>query len=192
VSVSSKPVCRKLALFITARISLSETVVCFIPSLHSLICSNFHSAIVFNSKLWHGSGENLDAKDRFAYVTRWIIKDKIFPIIPKPKPLIFGMFNCGLLTEYILKKYLLYFNKQYDIEEKNKEELIKIWLFYLENNSDNLEINTTQASKDLSKLLILNKASILHNAGDISGKIYKNLWFSLLKFLNTKVEVVKN
>lgn len=102
------------------------------------------------------------------------------------------MFNCGLLTEYILKKYLLYFNKQYDIEEKNKEELIKIWLFYLENNSDNLEINTTQASKDLSKLLILNKASILHNAGDISGKIYKNLWFSLLKFLNTKVEVVKN
>ena len=77
-------------------------------------------------------------------------------------------------------------------KEKNKEELIRIWLFYLENNSDNLEIDTKQASKDLSILLILNQASMLHNAGDISGKIYKNLWFSLLKFLNTKVEVVKN
>lgn len=149
-------------------------------------------AIVFDSKLWHGSGKNLDAKDRFAYVTRWIIKDKIFPIIPKPKPLIFGMFNCGLLTESILKKYLLSFNNQYDIEEKNKEELIRICLFYLESNSDNLEIDPVQASNDLSKLLILNQASILHNAGDISGKIYKNLWFSLLKFLNTKVKVVKN
>ncbi len=151
-------------------------------------------AIVFNSRLWHGSGENLDAKDRFAYVTRWVIKDKEFPAIPKPQPSIFGLFNCGLLTEYILKKSLLYFDKQcniHEIRKKNNEELIRIWLFYLEHNSDNLKIDAIQASKDLSKLLILNKASMLHNAGDISGKIYKNLWFSLLKFLNTKVEVVK-
>ena len=86
-------------------------------------------AIVFNSRLWHGSGGNLDAKDRFAYVTRWVIKNKEFPVIPKPKPLIFGMFNCGLLTEDILKKSLLYFDKYDDIKEKNKEELIKTWLY---------------------------------------------------------------
>ncbi|KDO02171.1 phytanoyl-CoA dioxygenase family protein [Rickettsia tamurae] len=148
-------------------------------------------AIVFNSKLWHGSGENLNAKDRFAYVTRWVIKDKEFPVIPKPKPLVFGMFNCGSLTEEILKKSLLYFNKYHDIKENSKEELIKTWLSYLENNSDISEIDIIKASKDLSKLLILNQAATLHNAGDIAGKIHRNLWFSLLNFLNAKVQVVK-
>jgi ectoine hydroxylase-related dioxygenase (phytanoyl-CoA dioxygenase family) len=149
-------------------------------------------AIVFDSRLWHGSGENSDAKDRFAYVTRWVIKDKEFPAIPKPKPSIFGMFNCGLLTEQILKKSLLFFGKQYDIEENNSEEVMKTWLSYLANTPDIPEIDIAIASKDLSELLILHHASILHNAGDISGKIYKNLWFSLLKILNTKVRVVKN
>ncbi|WP_341789374.1 phytanoyl-CoA dioxygenase family protein [Rickettsia endosymbiont of Polydrusus tereticollis] len=149
-------------------------------------------AIVFNSRLWHGSGENLDAKDRFAYVTRWVIKNKEFPVIPKPKPLIFGMYNCGLLTEDILKKALLYFNNYHDVKEKNKEELIKTWLSYLENNHDISEIDIAAASKDLSKLLILDQATVLHNAGDISGKIYKNLWFSFLNFLNKKVQVLKN
>lgn len=148
-------------------------------------------AIVFNSRLWHGSGENSDGKDRFAYVTRWIIKDKEFPVIPKPKPLIFGLFNCGALTEEILKKSLLYFDKYHNIKENSKEELIKTWLSYLENNSDISEIDIIKASKDLSKLLILSQAATLHNAGDISGKIHKNLWFSLLNFLNSKVQVVK-
>jgi len=148
-------------------------------------------AIVFDSRLWHGSGKNLDAKDRFAYVTRWVIKDKKFPDIPTPKPLIFGMFNCGLLTEYILKKSLLYISQGHDIGDKNKEELIKIWLSYLKNTPDFPKINVAQATKDLSQLLILHRASILHNAGDISGKVYKNVWFSLLSILNTKVQVVK-
>ncbi len=150
-------------------------------------------AVVFDSRLWHGSEENLDAKDRFAYVTRWVIKDKGFPYIPKPKPLIFGMFNCGVSTEHILKKSLLSFNKQYDIEQKSIEELIKTWLSYLKNacNLDILGIDNIAASNDLSQLLILHQASVMHDAGDISGKIYKNLWFSLLNFLNKKVQVVK-
>ncbi|WP_425384135.1 hypothetical protein [Wolbachia endosymbiont (group B) of Eupithecia inturbata] len=50
---------------------------------------------------------------------------------------------------------------------------------------------STKAKRDLYKLLILNQASALHDAGDISGKIYKNLWFSLLVFLNKKVNVVE-
>ncbi|WP_425385297.1 phytanoyl-CoA dioxygenase family protein [Wolbachia endosymbiont (group B) of Schoenobius gigantella] len=35
-------------------------------------------AIVFDLRLWHGSDKNIDAKDRFAYVTRWVVKDKVF------------------------------------------------------------------------------------------------------------------
>lgn len=150
-------------------------------------------AIVFDSRLWHGSGQNLDAKDRFAYVTRWVIKDGSFPVIPELKPLIFGMFNCSLLTERILKEYLSSIDKYYGITEQDKTGLIKAWLSYLKNATAlNLpEINVTEAHKDLSKLLILDNASMLHDAGDISGKIYKNLWFSLLRFLNTKTRVVK-
>lgn len=149
-------------------------------------------AIVFDSRLWHGSGENLDAKDRFAYVTRWIIQDKGFPDIPKPRPSKFGMFNCGILTKHILTQSLSFFSHQHDKEEKNSEELIETWLSYLKNTPNIPEIDNVVASNDLSRLLILHYASVLHNAGDISGKIYKSLWFSLLNVLNTKVQVVKN
>lgn len=101
------------------------------------------------------------------------------------------MFNCFSLTEEILKESLLYFNKYHDIKKNSKEELIKTWLSYLENNSDISEIDIIKASKELSKLLILNQAATLHNAGDITGKIHRILWFSLLNFLNAKLQVVK-
>lgn len=148
-------------------------------------------AIVFDSKLWHGSDKNIDAKDRFAYVTRWIIKKQSFPCIPKPQHSNFGMLNCGTLTESILRKYLLLFDQQQNIEQKNMAELIKIWLILLTSTLSIPEVNIIKAKQDLYKLLILHQASTLHNAGDISGKIYKNLWFSLLMFLNKKVQLVK-
>ncbi|WP_341750084.1 phytanoyl-CoA dioxygenase family protein [Candidatus Tisiphia endosymbiont of Sialis lutaria] len=148
-------------------------------------------AIVFDSKLWHGSDKNIDAKDRFAYVTRWIIKKQSFPCIPKPQHSNFGMLNCGTLTESILRKYLLLFDQQQNVEQKNMVELIKIWLIFLTSTLSIPEVNIIKAKQDLYKLLILHQASTLHNAGDISGKIYKNLWFSLLIFLNKKVQLVK-
>ncbi|WP_341759851.1 phytanoyl-CoA dioxygenase family protein [Candidatus Tisiphia endosymbiont of Ptychoptera albimana] len=148
-------------------------------------------AIVFDSKLWHGSDKNIDAKDRFAYVTRWIIKKQSFPCIPKPQHSNFGMLNCGTLTESILRKYLLLFDQQQNVEQKNMAELIKIWLIFLTSTLSIPEVNIIKAKQDLYKLLILHQASTLHNAGDISGKIYKNLWFSLLIFLNKKVQLVK-
>lgn len=149
-------------------------------------------AIVFDSRIWHGSGENCDSKDRFAYVTRWTIKDKRFPTIPKPRPSPFGMFNCGLLTKLILTKSLSFFKLPHNLKEKNSEHLIEAWLAHLKNTPYIPEIEAAVASKDLFRLLILQHASTIHDAGDISGKIHKNLWFSLLSILNAKVQVVKN
>ncbi|APR97859.1 phytanoyl-CoA dioxygenase family protein [Wolbachia endosymbiont of Folsomia candida] len=149
-------------------------------------------AIVFDSRLWHGSDKNIDARDRFAYVTRWIIKDKSLPCTPKPQPSGFGILNCGELTESILRKCLSLFNQQEGIEKKSMEELIKSWLAFLTDETKNISgVSTAKAKQDLYKLLILNQASALHDAGDISGKIYKNLWFSLLLFLNKKVNMVE-
>ncbi len=149
-------------------------------------------AIVFDSRLWHGSDKNIDAKDRFAYVTRWVVKDKSLPCVPKPQPSVFGILNCGALTEFILREYLSLFRRQESIKTKNMEELIKSWLAFITDTTTNIsEVNTAEAKRDLYKLLILNQASALHDAGDISGKIYKNLWFSLLVFLNKKVNVVE-
>ncbi|WP_341808374.1 phytanoyl-CoA dioxygenase family protein [Wolbachia endosymbiont (group E) of Neria commutata] len=147
-------------------------------------------AIVFDSRLWHGSDKNIDAQDRFAYVTRWVVKDKNLPCVPKPQPSVFGILNCGELTESILREYLSLSDQQES--KKSMEELIKSWLAFLTDATTNIfEVNTAEAKQDLYKLLILNQASALHDAGDISGKIYKNLWFSLLVFLNKKVNVVE-
>ena len=45
------------------------------------------------------------------------------------------------------------------------------------------EIDNSVTIKGLKKLNILNKAFDLHDAGNISGLVYKNLWFSLLFFI---------
>lgn len=37
---------------------------------------------------------------------------------------------------------------------------------------------------------VINKAYDLHDAGNISGLVYKNLWDSLLCILNEKVKLV--
>ncbi len=112
--------------------------------------------------------------------------------MPKPQPSVFGILNCGELTESILRECLSLFGYQESVKAKNMEELIKSWLAFITDTTTNIsEIDTTEAKRDLYKLLILNQASALHDAGDISGKIYKNLWFSLLVFLNKKVKVVE-
>lgn len=151
--------------------------------------------IVFDSRLWHGSDKNFDAKNRFAFVTRWLIKDKVLPCVPDPKPSAFGILNCGRITELILSKYLFVLNKNDDglLKEKSLEYLINTWILILGSDKpleDICGINLKVALQDLQSLQILNRAITLHNAGDIAGKIYKNLWFSLLVYLNRKVKVV--
>ena len=62
------------------------------------------SCIIFNSRLWHGSSENINKAKRYAYVTRWLVQDFKFPTIPHPIPLNFGMWNCShQLTEALIR-----------------------------------------------------------------------------------------
>jgi len=156
------------------------------------ITVNAGDAIIFDSKLWHGSDENYSHKDRFAYVTRWLIEGRNFSKIPEIKETDFGMFNCGKLTNQILEKSLELFN--YNLQDKvfNKEELIMVWIDILTQNTNFLQVNNSEAIKDLKKLNILNKACDLHDAGNISGLVYKNLWFSLLSSLNSQIRLVGN
>ena len=99
------------------------------------------------------------------------------------------MFNCGELTHKILEQSLLLLDsKQQKIS--NKEELIKNWIEILTYNPDILGINNKTAIRDLTKLDILNKACDLHDAGNISGLVYKNLWKSLLSILNDKIKLI--
>lgn len=155
------------------------------------ITVNAGDAIIFDSKLWHGSGKNNSGKDRFAYVTRWIIEGKDFPQIPPIQKSNFGMFNCGELTYKILEQSLLLIDSKQK-KTSNKEDLIKNWIDILTQNPDILGINNKTAIKDLKKLDILNKACDLHDAGNISGLVYKNLWRSLLSILNNKIKLLKN
>jgi ectoine hydroxylase-related dioxygenase (phytanoyl-CoA dioxygenase family) len=156
------------------------------------ITVNAGDAIVFDSKLFHGSDKNCSNKDRFAYVTRWSIEGRNFPKIPKIKTSNFGMFNCGELTNKKLNNSLKLFNQDSHII-KNKEALRMLWIDILNKKDNNIrEVNNSLAIKDLRKLDILNKACDLHDAGNISGLVYKNLWFSLLSSLNSKIQLVKD
>jgi hypothetical protein len=156
----------------------------------SSLTVNAGDAIIFDSKLWHGSDENYSRKDRFAYVTRWAIEGKGFPEIPEIKPTCFGMFNCGELTNQILKRSLSLLDIKLLEKVVNKETLIGLWIDILTVNSNLWGINNVLAIKDLKRLNILNKACDLHDAGNISGLVYKNLWDSLLCILNEKVKLV--
>lgn len=140
-------------------------------------------AIMFDSRIWHGSDRNNSGNDRFAYVTRWKIKNKNFPKIPEIKPDSFGMFNCGELTEKILRESIALYKTNQDYDKFSKEEIILEWRDFLTKNSGFEDINPITAIVDLKKLYILNRAYDLHDAGNISGLVYKNLWFSLLRFL---------
>lgn len=135
--------------------------------------------LLFDARLWHGSGQNLAQKDRFAYVTRWVIQNQSFPFIPQPMAATFGMFNCGMVTERILKAYIV------DLEAVNlsRAALIPYWLAQVDNIGLPEAVDRHKAKKALYHLWILEQATALQDAGDISGKIYKTLWSDLLQYL---------
>ena len=101
------------------------------------------------------------------------------------------MFNCGELTNQILRNSLELI--EIDVLQKitNTEALIISWIDILAKKPDICGIDTSIAIKDLKKLNILNKACELHDAGNISGLVYKNLWHSMLFVLNHQVKIVE-
>lgn len=146
--------------------------------------------IIFNSKLWHGSDINYATKERFAYVTRWVMIGETFPYIPQRVPRAFGMFNCAQITEDILTKSLSLFNLQSQYNQHDQTMLIDIWIEFLKSTPYLLDGVEQCAIESLQQLDILNRACTLHDAGNISGQVYKNLWFNLLSYLNSKVNIV--
>lgn len=121
-------------------------------------------ALLFDSKLWHGSVENLKKASRYAYVTRWIIKGYQFPDIPEPKSLEFGMWNCHEQLKEILVKL-----NGIDAEIPFEELLCKTKKLMAQR--ENLKAITA-----ITRLMVLHKATGLHDAGDLCGNVYKEVW----------------
>jgi ectoine hydroxylase-related dioxygenase (phytanoyl-CoA dioxygenase family) len=125
-------------------------------------------ALLFDSRLWHGSVENLKKASRYAYVTRWLIEDYQFPHIPEPQSLEFGMWNC----HEQLKEMLMKLN-EIDTETPFEDLLNKTQELMIQKRN-------SKAVDALERLFVLHKATELHDAGDLCGKTYKKVWDSLL------------
>ncbi|MDF2965322.1 MAG: phytanoyl-CoA dioxygenase [Rickettsiaceae bacterium] len=151
------------------------------------LCLEAGDIIIFDSRLWHGSKAKMDFSDRFAYVTRWVRLGECFENIPRPKFSLCGMWTANEYTYEILSKKIDILNnspRTQLIFEANKDtELLQVWRECLSNSKISRAIELNIAARDLENLIILKKACAIHNAGDLAGKIYKNLWDSLLSFL---------
>lgn len=136
-------------------------------------------AVLFDSRLWHGSPPSISGQDRYAYVTRWIVHQQPFPPIPPIQPAYFGMWNCQQITEGLLKQGLVKYSK--DIGEINDFiALLTAWRCLIKDSPLPFTLNKTAAMQDLHNVQILHQAANRHNAGDLTGRIYRQLWYSLL------------
>jgi Phytanoyl-CoA dioxygenase (PhyH) len=142
-------------------------------------------AVMFDSRLWHGSIKSASGDDRYAYVSRWEILGQAFPEIPSIQPAYFGMWNCHQITNDILKKGLQIINPKIAAND-NFIELIEEWQTLMQGNQLFETMDKAQLLKDLENVKILHIAANKHNAGDLTGRIYKNLWNSLLCHLQNK------
>jgi hypothetical protein len=144
-------------------------------------------AVLFDSRLWHGSLKSRNGNDRYAYVTRWIMKDHPFSAIPSIQPAYFGMWNCHHITTTLLKKALPYYSLP--AEDTNFIELIVMWTELIRALPSDMGLDKNKIARDLYHLQILHQAANTHNAGDLTGRIYKNLWYSLLLPLKASLNI---
>ncbi len=133
--------------------------------------------VMFDSRLWHGSNKNLNQQDRYAYVVRWKYEDTRTPdlVIPNPIPSEFGMWTCYTETKKILSQIQ---NKA----STDLNNLITGAISHLD-TTKNMQFDKTKAIIDLKNLAVLHNAANTQNAGDLCGIIYKNLWYSLLRWV---------
>ncbi|MEI6187887.1 MAG: phytanoyl-CoA dioxygenase family protein [Alphaproteobacteria bacterium] len=143
-------------------------------------------AVIFDSRLWHGSIKSTSGDDRYAYVSRWEMLGQPFPKIPSIQPAFFGMWNCHRITKDILSKRLQFIKPEVVVNE-NFAELISQWQTLMQENHILEAIDQIKAVQALENVKILHIAANRHNAGDLTGRIYKNLWNSLLCNLQNKL-----
>jgi ectoine hydroxylase-related dioxygenase (phytanoyl-CoA dioxygenase family) len=130
-------------------------------------------ALLFDSTLWHGSVENLKKVSRYAYVTRWLIKDYKFTHIPEPQPLNFGMWNCHEQLKEILRKF-------YGLDIRDN-----ISFKALLNKTKELMVQKgdSKAATAIDRLIILHMATELHDAGDLCGTVYRDILPDLFTYI---------
>jgi len=138
------------------------------------VTANIGDAIIFSSKIWHGSLSHQASEARFAIVVRWGNDEIISEQIPLPEKNIFGMWNCGEYTKNLLQKGL---KAIYNLELTDFTTIIRTWL----NQTDlPFQLNMRAAHLALEKLLLLNEAYQYYEGGDGQGIIYPAIWHSLL------------
>ena len=137
--------------------------------------------IVFDSRLWHGSGENKSSHERFALVTRWKEKNSVFSHIPTASLKPFGMWTCQTKTHEILQRGFDLLCGKTSIEYV---DLLGKWIAYLETQSLPFLNNNSNTIQDLKRVRLLHLAYEKHNGGDAQGTLYVQLWRNLLNPLS--------
>ena len=140
--------------------------------------------IAFDSRIWHRSAKNLSLKYRFALVSRWSRMDYKPPLhIPEKSSVKFGMWNCGQLTKQFLRQGLsCCFNINLNTDLEN---YIYHWQKILkERKHIPFKIDLDKVYEALNDLLILHRATQVHNGGDAQGIVYPNIWNHFLNPLS--------
>lgn len=140
-------------------------------------------AVVFDSRVWHGSGLNTSNNIRIALVTRWktLGFTGFAQTIPEKKPSKFGMWSCGEKTFKDLKTFMDNPSAEYTAD------FINSVINRIESNNEEFNFDKVLAIKALRKLVILHQGSLRHNGGDALGVVYAELWKHFLNHLNEEV-----
>lgn len=149
---------------------------------------NQGDVILFDSKLWHGSGVNKASWERFAVVTRWHSLHNKLPVIPEPIRKPFGMWTCRADTEKVLSSALNRLQGSLN-NEPDFESILQKWITILEKAPPSFIPNPQKTLEALRGVTLLNRAHKQHNGGDAQGTIYKRLWESLLNPLTAHSRV---
>ena len=137
--------------------------------------------ILFDSRLWHGSGKNESCHERFALVTRWKTGSYISSFIPALEPRPFGMWTCQKETEKILTNGLWVLFQE---TAKTYSQALKKWETLLESNTFSFLEDSKKAHESVKRVFLLNEAYHAHNGGDAQGVLYTRLWKHLLSPLS--------
>ncbi len=132
-------------------------------------------AVLFDSRIWHGSAPSLLPSDRFAIVSRWSREGWVNRTrIPQKRESFFGMWTAGSVTEEKLKSFVA--------AELSYNQLVERAIEILE--VDGFGGDVDKAIESLKDLRTLNDAAEKHNGGDAQGVIYKHVWNSFLRCLD--------
>jgi hypothetical protein len=146
---------------------------------------NAGDIVFFDSRLWHGSGDNRDLSSRYALVVRWSSEGwKLDQPIPPLEPDFFGLWTSGKMTEDILREGL---STLFNRSEADLTKLIDTWVQLIQEQPLPFIHDKGRVIACLKDLKILHLAHTHHNGGDAPGGIYKSLWETFLSPLDAYV-----